>query len=161
MTRARAAGLVTALAALAIVAAALLARGGDEHVASSDRTLTWVGEPQIIAPPELPTDRLLSGRMRNASLRVLRLDADRAKLVDASGHRVRGTVRFSAGFVHGLYSPRRAPKEPEPDFERRRLGQLAVVRPREEFPVTLSWRGGPPARLEVGTVRIDLPQEGT
>ncbi|HEX6945032.1 MAG TPA: hypothetical protein VF196_02495 [Casimicrobiaceae bacterium] len=160
MRRGLAAGLVAALAVVALVAAVLLARD-DEPAASEDRTLSWVGAPQITTPAELPSDRLLSGRLRNASLRTLRLDADRARLVDAAGHQVRGTVRFSAGFVHGLYSPRRAPKEPEPDFERRRLGQLAVMRPREAVPVTLSWRDGPPVRLEVGTVRIELPGEGS
>jgi hypothetical protein len=123
--------------------------------------LAWEERPQLIRPAELPDDRILAGRLHNGTLRELRLDAGEARLVDADGRRVAGTVSFAAGFVHGLYSPRRAPKEAMPEFERRRLGTLAVLRAGDTVPLTLSWRlrdgARAPVRLELGTLGLALP----
>ena len=144
-----------------VVALAVLPGCGGDAPGSSDGSLAWAGRPQVRTPPELPRDRLLIGRLKNESLREARLDADRARLVDEQGREVTGTVRFTGSFGHGLYSPRRSPAGPEPESERRRLGELAVVRPGETVPVTLSWRlgkaGRHPARLEVGALQVELP----
>ncbi len=152
-------GLTAAACAAAL---ALGACGGDEGgTATKGGTLQWVGKPIVYTPPELPRDRLLSGKLRNDSLRQIRLDADRARLLDADGGTVQGTVRFMAGFNHALNSPRRQPEEGKPDFERERMGELAVVREGQTVPVTVSWRlpsgGAGPVRLEVGTATIRLP----
>lgn len=154
-------GLIAACAAA--LALGVAGCGGDEGggTATKGGTLEWVGKPLLYTPPELPRDRLLSGKLRNDSLRAIRLDADRARLVDADGKTVEGTVRFMAGFNHALYSPGQEPKEGDPEFERQRMGELAVVREGQTVPVTLSWRlprgAAGPVRLEVGTAAIRLP----
>lgn len=149
---------------LAVVAVVLPGCGANDGAAaprSVGGTLMWVGEPQVHRPPELPRDRLLRWDLKNDSLREIRLDAARARLVDAKGRAVRSTIRFTSAFGHGLYSPRRPPKEADPELVRRRLGELAVIKPGETVPVTLSWRlrngGGAPIRLEVDNVQLPLP----
>ena len=152
-------------AVLLVVATAVLPGcGGDGSAAaprSVDATLAWVGQPQVYKPPELPQDRLLRWDLENDSLREVRLDADDARLVDARGDSLRSTIRFTSSFGHGLYSPRRPPKEADPELVRTRLGELAVLKPGESVPVTLSWRlgadGRGPVRLEVGNVQLPLP----
>lgn len=158
--RERAAAAVAVLVTAGVGVA--LARSGlaDPRPAAAGG-LAWAGRPALIVPAELPRDRILAGRLRNGTLRELRLDAVRARLVDAHGRRVEGTVSFAAGFVHGLYSPRRTPKEAMPEFERRRLGEIAALRAGETVPLTVSWRSAagaaPPVRVELGPLSLALP----
>jgi hypothetical protein len=151
------------LSCLPAVALALLVAGcgGDKEAKPK---LAWVAAPKIIRQPELPRDRIAIGEVRNESEQKLRLDADRARVVDAAGHRLRSAVRFSRSFGHGLYSPRRFPSKSEPEFERRRLGALAVIEPGKTAPLTVSWRvsrtGARAAKLLVGGVAVELPESG-
>ena len=55
-----------------------------------------------------------------------------------------------------LDSPRRALKEGDPDFEKRRMGKLAVLPPGATTPVTVSWRGHAPTALRVGAFALPL-----
>lgn len=149
----------------AVVASVLLVAGGagcgDDGSASAPGSVEWVAPPRVFAPQELPDDRVLSGELENTSADEVRLDAERARLVDRTGETVPGTVRFTGSVGHGLYSPRRSPEEDDPEFERRRLGELAVLAPGQTTPVTLSWRVGGdrprPVRLEVGGQELALP----
>ena len=142
---------------LAIIAVTLALAGCGAEASSEPGELVWSGDVKSYTPPELPQDRLVTGTLRNVSGRPLRLDVRDAQLVAADGRPVRGTITFAASFGHGLYSPRRAPAEPDPDFERMRLGQLAQVKAGDTVPVTVSWRGAAPVALQVGATSLELP----
>ncbi len=122
--------------------------------------LAWKGKPQLILVPELPRDRILTGRVRNTSLRAVDLAADRIEIVDARGRPLRSTARFLQGFVHGLYSWSAGVKGSK--FERTRLGQIATIKPGQDLPLTLSWRlpatGPEPVEVRFGGGSLALPR---
>lgn len=152
--------VVAAVALVAALAAALAVAltgdaGGDEAGA-----LAWSGPTRIAKVALLPRDRVLTGRLRNTSLRPLRLDADDVRVLDADGRTVRSAARFAAGFGHALYSPADAPDE-VPARQAERLGEALTVRPGETVPVSVGWRvepgGGQPVELRVGKAALALP----
>ncbi len=152
-----------ALAVAALVAGAVaLAGGGEDGAArSTDGAVRWDGEPRLLKPPELPRDRVLAGRLKNVTVRQVRLDVREARLLDADGRELQSTITFASGFAHGLYSPRNTPEEPEPEFEARRLGNLAVLEAGQTTPFTLSWRlpegASPPVHVDLGLASIPVP----
>jgi hypothetical protein len=120
-------------------------RGGESTQGSSSAAaasgpvrLAWKDSPQMIRVPELPDDRILTGRVRNTSLRTVDLSADRIEIVDARGRRLASTARFLQAFAHGLYPPSMRIRGSK--FERTRLGEIATVKPGQDLPLTLSWR---------------------
>lgn len=119
--------------------------GSSSAAASGPVRLAWKDSPQLIRVPELPDDRILTGRVRNTSLRAVDLSVDRIRIVDARGKRVAGTARFLQAFAHGLYPASMGITGGK--FERTRLGQIATVKPGQDLPLTLSWR------LASGTVQ--------
>jgi hypothetical protein len=145
------------LIALAIAAFALRAGGGPDDGAGD---LVWAGSPRVFTPSRLPQDRVLSGRLRNDSLRRIRLSAEDLRLEDESGHRVDATAVFLDSFVHGLYPPTREPGEVS-EGERRRTGRLALIAPGESVPLTVAWRrggdAGAPLRLDYGRGYLPVP----
>lgn len=148
---------VGAVAAAAVVAAAVLFTGGAD---GGTGKLAWEGKPLVIKSGK-PTDRVLTGRIENASLRDLDLDVDDARILDADGEKVEGTVRFLEAFVHGLWSWSQAPAQLT-KFERRRLGQIVTIKPGDTAPLALSWRTPrgeePPVRVDFGDgTTLDLP----
>ncbi len=160
-----------ALAALAI-APLLLLSGGEENEdgagepgpsARAPRAgLAWE-DTRVIRVDELPGDRILAGRLVNGSLRTARLDVERVRVVDADGRAVRSTVRFVSHFAHGVYSPESINRYGKPgEAERRRLGEIATLRPRESVPITLSWRipagGAAPVAVDFGGSVLKLPR---
>ena len=119
--------------------------GGDAGAGSSSAAaatgpvrLAWKDSPQMIRVPELPDDRILTGRVRNTSLRAVDLSADRIEIVDARGKRLPSTARFLQAFAHGLYPASMGVEGGK--FERTRLGRIATVKPGQDLPLTLSWR---------------------
>lgn len=157
----RLAAIIAALVALTAGVAIAVPGGGDDAAGGGGSALTWAANPVTVRPPELPDDRVVGGRLRNAGESELRLDVRDARLLDAEGRTVRGTIRFAESFGHGLYSPRRQPLEGEPELERMRLGELALVAPGASAPVTVSWRLGAgaaaPVRLAVAGRSVALP----
>lgn len=153
---------LAAAAAVATVAgtATVVAAGGAGDGARPGVPLDWSGTPRVSTVPELPRDRILTGRLKNTSTRDLRLEADAVRLVDADGRPLRSTARFAAAFGHGLYSPRDAPDEVAA-AEQARLGTAVVVRRGQSVPVTLSWRlgrqGRPPTEARFGERALKLP----
>ena len=145
--------------ALAVVIAVGAVGGGERG--GGDGPLAWAGDPRLITPATLPRDRVLSGRVRNGSLRPVRIDARDVRIETAGGARVEGTATFLATFVHGLYPPTRGPSR-LPESELRRLGRLAVIEPRQTAPITLAWRleeGEPaPVRMDYGQGSLPLPR---
>ena len=113
--------------------------------------LRWDGEPTVVSPPSLPNDLIVSGMVRNDSLRELRLTASKVKLLDKNGHEIHGITVFLNAYLHGLYPPTRGPF-PRPAGEQERTGLTARVKPGKTLPFTVAWRL--PKRADV-PVRID------
>jgi hypothetical protein len=116
--------------------------------------------PQLIRVAELPEDRILTGRVRNTSLRPVDLSVDRIEIVDARGQRLRSTARFLQTFAHGLYPPSMHVKGGK--LERTRIGQIATVKPGQDLPLTLSWRlassTAQPLEVRFGGGSLALPR---
>lgn len=155
------------LTALACAGIAALAGCGDEGTGGSEGpALAWVKDPVLVRQPELPRDRIAVGRVRNRSGHTLRLTASRARVVDQAGRSLQSSVRFSSAYGHGLYSYEQQPKEGDPEFQQRRLGELAVIPAGRTAPLTVSWRLPAArrvraARVRIGKLALPLPdQEG-
>jgi hypothetical protein len=145
------------LIALAITALALGKRGGSERGAGD---LAWAKDPRVFTPQRLPRDRVLTARLRNDSLRKIRLRAEDLRLEDAAGREVRATVVFLESFMHGLYPPTRQPAQVA-EAELRRTGRLAVMEAGASVPLTVAWRreagASPPTRLDYGVGYLPVP----
>lgn len=143
---------VAAIAAAAAVAIALVASGG---ASGEGKQLGWAGTPKLLKSGK-PTDRILYGRFENTARETVDLDVDRARLLDADGDEVRGNVIFLEAFAHSLFAWSQRPQKLT-EFERRRLGELATLKPGQELPITVSWRDGPPVKVDFGTTELKLP----
>ena len=149
----------------AVAAALVLVAGCGGSDGRTQAGVAWRGDPVVVRQPELPDDTIVSGRVVNRTGHVLRLDARSVRIVDAHGHAVRSTARFNSGITHGLYSNTRGgTSEREPEFLRRRLGEVASVKPGDSTPLVVSWRVGPgddaPVKVELGGgVSLALPPE--
>ncbi len=156
--------LALAVAALAAVGVVALAggSGGEAGAGGGDPRprFAWSGTPQVDAPRYLPRDRVLSGKLRNESLRDVKLVANNIRIVDAAGRPVRSTARFLAAYTHGLYPPTQRPKTPNPN-EQQQLGEIVTIKPQQVVPLTLSWRvpkgGKQPERVDFGGASLALP----
>jgi hypothetical protein len=124
--------------------------------------LAWVRSPRVFTPDRLPQDRILTGKLRNDSLRRIRLSVGDLRLEDANGRTVDSTAVFLDSFVHGLYPPTRQPAKLS-ESELRRTGRLAVLAPGESMPLTMAWRrggsGGAPLRLDYGRGYLPVPRD--
>lgn len=124
--------------------------------------LRWVGKPSVLTPPDLPRDRVLTGRVENGTLRRVEIKAKDLRLVDAGGHRVGGVATFLNGYIHGLYPPTRHPASGLPLEEQRRIGIVARIDPGKRAPLTLAWRlkagEAPPVRVEYGAGSLPIPK---
>ena len=143
------------LAALALAAAAGGCGSGEEERAEA----AWDGAPVVAPHPELPDDRIATGRIRNEGDAELRLTVAQAQVLDVRGRPVDATVRFAAGTTHALYPPREAPKE-NPREQQERLGDAATLAPGETAPLTIAWhaREGEraPVLIDLGSVELPL-----
>lgn len=157
---------LVAVAALATAAAVLLPLigGGDDGTPArpAGSAIGWQGKPLSIDVPALPRDHIVTGRLVNRSLRAAELDVEQVRLFDPRGRALRSTARFSAQFAHGLYPPDSSENGGKTsDFERRRLGEIATLRPGQTIPVTLSWRvpagAAPPVTVDLGPATLRLP----
>jgi hypothetical protein len=144
------------LAALALVAVA----AGCGNASKEDDRVAWQTPPAVGPHPELPSDRIVTGRIRNDGHRELRLQVDQAQVLDARGQPVRATVRFAAGATHALYSPADGPME-NPRAQQERLGDAATIEPGQSAPLTVAWDaaapGRAPVRVDLGPVTVPLP----
>ena len=148
------------LGAVALAAAlALTACGDDDERAAGD--LVWVKDPILFTPPNLPDDRVLSGKVRNDSLERIEIDASDVRLLDAEGERLKANAVFLETFAHQLFPPTREPEGGIPEAELIRLGVKAKIDPGKDVPLTVSWRQGegvePPVRIEAGGSSLALP----
>jgi hypothetical protein len=145
------------LAALALAGVAGGCGGGDE---ANSAKAAWVGTPAVAPHPEIPTDRIATGRIRNDGGSELKLFVNQARVLDARGTPVRATVRFAAGVTHSLYPPRDGPKE-NPLQQQERLGDAALIPPGETAPLTIAWHAGTadrkPVKVDLGPVQVPIP----
>jgi hypothetical protein len=121
-----------------------------------------VKQPDVVRQPELPRDRIAVGRVRNLSGHTLRVSANGARVVDQQGRPLSSSVRFASAYGHGLYSYEQRPKEGDPEFLQRRLGELAVIPAGKTSPLTVSWRlpasgAARAARVRIGKLALPLP----
>jgi hypothetical protein len=150
-----AAAAALGLCAVVVGAVVVAASSGEERAGAA-----WAGQPLLLRPPELPKDRIVSGRIRNTGLRNLELDAADVAVIDATGRRTPASARFLGQFAHGLYPPLQG-LGPGGEGEQRRLGMLARVRPGQSVPFTAAWRGRggapEPRRVDLGEVSVPVP----
>jgi hypothetical protein len=148
----------TAAAAAAIVAVVTAAGCGQAAADRGRSAVAWDGVPLVAQHPEIPGDRIATGKLRNNSGVELRLEAADAKVVDARGRPLPATVIFAAGVSHSLYPPRDAPRE-TPRKQQERLGFAATIKPGASVPVTAAWHtaDGVAARIELGAGSLELP----
>lgn len=153
-----AAAVAVALAAVAIAAVAV-SGGGDAATSAGD--IVWHEGPRLITPETLPDDRILTGTVRNDSLRRVDIAAKDFRVVDAGGRPVQSTAILLSGFGRGLYSPVREPR-PLPDAEARRTGLIARLEPGQRVPLTVSWRKSgsleEPLRIEHPLGSLPVPR---
>jgi hypothetical protein len=147
------------VAAAVLLAAAIAGCGSSP---GSSKSVAWVGKPIVVRQPELPADTVVSGRIVNEGHEALELDAADVKVLGSDGAAVESTARFAVGVSHQLYPPREGPDEPDPDFLRRRLGEVATVEPGKSVPFVVAWRLGQgdraPAEVDLGAAgSLTLP----
>jgi len=134
--------------------------GGTTQAATDTARLRWKSKPNLILVPELPRDRILTGQIRNASLRAVDLESERVQILDADGRSLRATALFSQHFSHGLYPWSMRVKGSE--FERRRIGKIATIKPGQAVPLTISWRvpegGSQPVEVRFDGGSLTLPR---
>lgn len=150
--------------AAAVAAAVLLALtgcGGADDGGSAGGDLVWAEEPRVFTPENLPRDRILSGEVRNDSLRRVEIDAAELRLLDPSGRRVKASAIFLNTYAHQLFPPTREPPGGIPEEELIRLGVKARIDPGKTVPLTVSWRqprgDRAPVRIEAGGSSLALP----
>jgi hypothetical protein len=127
-------------AAVAGAAAAVLLAGcgGDGGAAGP---LAWKADPILQPASErLPDDLLLTGTVRNVSIRE-ELDIDAAKVVvrDAAGKPLKAFAAFTFTYAHGIYGNSEAPNGPVAS-DRERLGLRRKLKPGQESPLTVAFR---------------------
>ena len=150
-----------AAAALLVAALALLGPGSERGGAAAGGAgqLTWVAPPRVYVAPGMPRDRILSGVVRNDSVRVAEVAAGDISVFTAEGDRLKSAGIFLGAFSRGLYAGPR--KGQASDIEERRTGRLLRVGPGAEQPLTVSWRTGPAGqagtRIEYGSGSLAVP----
>ena len=150
------------LAALGLAATALVATGcggsGTTVAGHGSGPLKWAAEPQLFTPESLPGDRILTGTLRNDSLRRVRVNLPDVRVLAADGDRVAATPVFLNTFGKSLWSPGRGPEQ-MPDTELVRTGRIAFLRPGQEVPLTVAWHAadGEPAVVDYGGGSLRVP----
>ncbi|MCW2968566.1 MAG: hypothetical protein JWM71_2338 [Solirubrobacteraceae bacterium] len=157
MTRGRLAALGGALALLA----AGCGGGSKTQTTAKGSGLAWAGTPRVMRSANLPRDRVVIARVRNAGATTLHLVAARLRVRDASGRALKGSAGFSTTFAHGLYGAYQQPAGGEPVAEQIRLGKVVYLAPGASVPFYAAWRLGPgarePVRVDYGSGSLAVP----
>ena len=148
--------LVTALA----VAALLVGCGGSDGKVSGQGSgpLKWAEEPLLFTPDTLPGDRILTGYLRNDSVRRVRVNLPDVHALARNGDRVAASPIFLNTFGKNLWSPGRGP-DVMPDSELVRTGRIAFLRPGQKIPFTVAWhvKDGTPVVVDYGAGSVRVP----
>jgi hypothetical protein len=145
----------------ALVAAAALAGcgGSGGHVSGTGSgPLKWAEEPLLFTPDTLPGDRILTGYLRNESVRRVRVNLPDVRVLARNGDIVAASPVFLNTFGKSLWSPGRGPEQ-IPDSELVRTGRIAFLKPGEQIPFTVAWhaKDGAPAVVDYGAGSLRVP----
>ena len=147
-------------AALIVLAAAFAGCGGSggDVEGSGAGPLKWAGEPLLFTPETLPGDRVLTGTLRNDSVRRVRVNLPDVRVLASDGDQVAATPVFLNTFGKTLWSPGRGPEQ-MPDSELVRTGRIAFLRPGQSVPFTVAWhaKDGTPAVVDYGEGALRVP----
>ena len=161
MTR-RAAG---AIAAAVVLSLSALVAGCGASTAPRGH-LAWIGTPQVFIPRDLPSDRIVLGRIRNPSKVTLTIRATTLRVRDAGGQTLHASAGFTASYAHGLFGAFQQPGQ-LPIRELVRLGRIAILEPGATSPLFAAWRLPPGARQPVtidygsGTLAVPVAAKPT
>jgi hypothetical protein len=145
-----------------VAAAALAVAGcggsGGTLAGAGSGPLRWAEEPLLFTPETLPGDRILTGTLRNDSVRRIRVDLPDVRVLARDGNPVPATPVFLDTFGKTLWSPGRGPEQ-MPETELLRTGRIAFLRPGESVPFTVSWHAedGQPAVVDYGEGSLEVP----
>jgi hypothetical protein len=146
-------------AGFALTATLPLACSDDEGMGVGD--LVWVEPPKVYREATLPRDRVLVGRVRNDSLRPIKVTATDVRAVDGDGSALRGNATFIRGYIHALYPPTRPPSGGLPESELERTGREVRLQPGKTAPLSVAWRlppgGQAPVRIDYGPGWLPIP----
>lgn len=153
-----------ALCAVVVLGGPLLAMAGgadpepDRQRGSAPAAFAWQGAPVAVKPEGGGDAGIVTGKLRNTSLRPAELDVSKVRVLDADGRALDSSARFLQSFAHGIYSREMIFRDgAPPSAERRRLGEIATVNPGDALPLTVSWRGAA-AVVDLGGPTVPLPQ---
>lgn len=148
--------------ALLLIVAALGGGCGGGDSGTAQGQLTWLDAPDVIVPPNLETDRILRGDVRNESDEALRIEAAKVRVYDNRGRPLKAAATFAAGYLHSLYPPTRGPAN-LPDSELERIGKVANIDAGATVQITVSWREPPgrrtATRIDYGPGSLRIPPE--
>ncbi len=152
-----AAACVLAAVVLAGAIAAVVSSGEGE---ADGARVSWQGSPAVVPAPGLPSDGIVTGRIRNDAPREVDLEARDLVVIDDRGRRWRTSGRFMQGFAHGIWPPGQKVAVGS-DAERERIGEIVKLNPGESAPLTVSWSrppgAGRPVRIELGGPTLPIP----
>jgi hypothetical protein len=129
------------LGAAFAISAALPIACSDDDMGVGD--LVWAETPKVYREATLPRDRVLVGRVRNDSLRPIKIAATDVRAVDDDGDALRGNATFIRGYIHALYPPTRPPPGGLPESELERTGRQLRLQPGKTAPLSVAWRLAP------------------
>ena len=145
---------------LAAAASAAAGCGGSDGKVAGDGSgpLKWAGEPLLFTPETLPGDRILTGYLRNDSVRRVRVDLPDVRVLAEDGDPVKATPVFLNTFGKTLWSPGRGPDQ-MPESELLRTGRIAFLEPGDQVPFTVAWhaKDGRPAVVDYGAGSLRVP----
>jgi len=134
--------------------------GGGDDKGGRFGPLEWEKQPLVSRATNLRSDRVLVGSVRNESFREVKLDAGNLTVRDSDHRRLRANARFAAAFAHGLYGAYQKPN-PQPDEERRRLGQIVTIKSGKTAPLVVAFRlrrdTRTPLRVDYGEGFLTVP----
>src|SRR3954470_17174001 len=143
-----------ALLALVVAAVAVIAGCGGDKKADAGR-LAWSGKPSVFKARNLPSDRVVIARVRNAGSETLHLVGAKLVVRDANGRKLTATAAFNTTFAHGLYGALQQPAGGPPAAELARLGKTISLPAGGSAPFYAAWRLTPgakePVRIDYGT----------
>jgi hypothetical protein len=143
------------VATIGAVAAIAVAGMGSS---SASGPLSWTGGAQVFTHPTIPGDRVLTGKLKNASTHTLRVDIGDVRLLTSGGEIVTSNPVFLQTFGKSLWAAGRGPQQ-VPDTELLRTGRIALLSPGEEVPITIAWhaKDGTPARVDYKEGSLSMP----
>ena len=128
------------------------------HAGDGSGPLRWAAPPLLFTPETLPGDRILTGRLRNDSLRRVRVKLADVRVLAHDGARLAAQPIFLDTFGKSLWPVDRVPSS-VPESELHRTGRLAFLRPGEQVPITVAWHvaSGRPAAVDYGIGLLPVP----